>query len=60
MKTVAIIALLFAVVASAAFKDTHTILAEIDNDKFGNTMLSMIHLNMASKAPMDEIVALID
>jgi hypothetical protein len=51
---------LLVVCASAAFKDTKTILAEIDQDKFGHTMLSAIQLNVASKAPVDDITVLID
>jgi predicted nucleic acid-binding Zn-ribbon protein len=55
------IALLVAVAsANYQFKDTKTVLAEIDNDKFGNTLLSAVQLNLASKAPLDDVIVLID
>jgi hypothetical protein len=35
--------------------DTRTVLAEMDKDPFGNSMISAIALNMAAKNPLDEI-----
>ena len=51
MSKLFVILILLAVVARSKFTDTHTVLAEIDQDKFGNVMLSMVSLSMASKAP---------
>ena len=60
IKTLAVLALVVAVVMPATFKDTKTVLAEIDESPFGNTMLSMVSLNLATKAPMDDIVVVVD
>jgi cell division protein FtsX len=59
-KSTVAIALVLAVVMSATYKNTNEVLAEIDTNPFGNTMLSMISLNMATKAPMDDVVVVID
>jgi len=46
--------------ATPKYVDTKTVLAELDQDKFGNTFLSAIALNVASKSPLDDITLLID
>ena len=60
VKLLTVIILLIAVLTAMKTRDTHTILAEIDRDKFGGTMLSMIALNLASKAGNDEITILLN
>lgn len=61
------IALLLATLATAAphkraptVIDTKQVLAEIDQDKFGSTILSAVALNMAVESPIEEITLLID
>ena len=54
------VSLLLLVLNANKHLDTHSILAEIDRDKFGGTMLSMIALNLAAKAENDEISLLLD
>ena len=52
---------LLAIVASAGhLQNTASVLAEIDNHKFGNTLLSAVQLNLASKVPLDDVIVLID
>jgi len=51
---------LLVVASSARFMDTKTVLAQMDKDKFGNTMLSAVALNMAIKAPQEDVLVLID
>jgi chromosome segregation ATPase len=65
-KTLAIV-LLFATLAVAAphrrtatVLDTKQVLAEIDQDKFGSTILSTVALNIAVESPFEEITLLID
>jgi chromosome segregation ATPase len=65
-KTLAIV-LLFATLAVAAphrrtatVLDTKQVLAEIDQDKFGSTILSTVALNIAVESPVEEITLLID
>jgi chromosome segregation ATPase len=65
-KTLAIV-LLFATLAvagphrrTATVLDTKQVLAEIDQDKFGSTILSTVALNIAVESPFEEITLLID
>jgi hypothetical protein len=65
-KTLAIV-VLFATLAAAAphkrtstIMDTKQVLAEIDQDKFGSTILSAVALNIAVESPLEEITLLID
>jgi hypothetical protein len=36
------------------------VLAELDKDPFGNTIISAIALSVATKAPMDDVVVVIN
>lgn len=45
---------------TASILDTKQVLAEIDQDKFGSTILSAVALNMAVESPLEEITLLID
>eukprot|EP01006_Ploeotia_vitrea_P031013 TRINITY_DN63340_c0_g1_i1.p1 TRINITY_DN63340_c0_g1~~TRINITY_DN63340_c0_g1_i1.p1 ORF type:complete len:114 (+),score=13.23 TRINITY_DN63340_c0_g1_i1:36-377(+) len=67
MNKLIIVALLATLAASAIHKktsmsraDAKLSLAEIDQDKFGNTMISAVALNMAVENPLEEITLLID
>jgi predicted metal-dependent hydrolase len=66
LATIALIALCIGMAAAGApkktvhYQDTKTVLAEIDNDKFGSTFISTIALNMNSGSPQEEIALLVD
>jgi hypothetical protein len=65
-KTIVVVALLATLAFAAPHKraasilDTKQVLAEIDQDKFGSTILSAVALNMAVESPLEEITLLID
>jgi len=54
------LAILVCSISGKMLTDTHSVLAEIDQDRFGNAMLSMVALNVAAKSGTDDIVILID
>lgn len=61
MYKVLILAVLLAIGACAVkkstvhFQDTKTVLAELDKDSLGNTLLSAIAINMKAKEPLEEV-----
>jgi len=44
----------------ARLSDTKTVLAEMDKDAFGSTIISAVALNAASGNPVEEITLLIE
>jgi len=44
----------------ARLSDTKTVLAELDKDAFGSTMISAIALNASTGNPVEEITLLIE
>jgi hypothetical protein len=50
----------FALPSKVRFQDTKTLLAEMDQDKFGATMLSAVQMNVAAENPIEEITLLIE
>jgi hypothetical protein len=47
--------LLVTAIAAAPYVDTKSILAQMDKEKFGNTLLSLVSLNVAAKNTADEL-----
>jgi hypothetical protein len=65
IKTIALLALLASVSMAATHKratimDTKTVLAEMDQDLFGSTILSAVAMNIAVSSPVEEITLFID
>jgi len=63
MRNLIVLALIVALTSAASVNkvtDTKTLLAELDKDTFGNTIISAISLNLASKAPVEELNLMLD
>jgi hypothetical protein len=66
MNKIIIVALFIAMVSCgiqkspARLSDTKTVLAEMDKDAFGSTIISAVALNAAAGNPVEEITLLIE